>query len=211
LACAAAETIGMTASAVAARVADDPGRAAAAALGIVVAGGLVEGTALGWLQSGALAGRLPRLRRGRYLLATVLVAGVGWAAASAPAVLRDDAPGDSGPPLALALLGAAGLGLVMGPVLGGAQALALRGAAERPARWVLANTVAWPPTMVVIFAGASSPGASWSTAEVGLLGAATGLVAGTVLGLLTRPFLPAPLAGGIPVGEDRLDPLDSRH
>jgi hypothetical protein len=211
LACAVAEAIGMTASAVAARVADGPDWPVVAALGVVVAGGLVEGTALGWAQSGVLARRLPGLRRGRYLAATVLVAGVGWAAASAPGVLGEDTPGDAGPPLLLVLLGAAGLGLVMGPVLGGAQALALRGAAQRPGRWVLANTVAWPPAMAVIFLGASSPGASWSTLEVGLLGTATGLVAGTVLGLLTRPFLPDPVAGGIPVGAARLDPLDSRH
>lgn len=44
--------------------------------------------------------------------------------------------------------------------------------------------------MVVIFVGATTPSPSWSTAAAVLLGALTGAVAGTVLGLVTRPFLP---------------------
>jgi hypothetical protein len=47
--------------------------------------------------------------------------------------------------------------------------------------------------MVVIFAGASAPGASWPTPAVTLTGAVTGAVAGTVLGLVTAPWLPTPV------------------
>jgi len=112
-----AETIGMTAAAAAARGADAITHAVVA-LAVVVAVGLVEGTALGLAQWGVLSSRLPGLRRGAYVGATVLVAGLGWAAASAAAVLSSDDSGAS-PPLALVLLGAAGIGLVMGPVLGG--------------------------------------------------------------------------------------------
>lgn len=183
-----AETIGMTAAAAAARGADAITHAVVA-LAVVVAGGLVEGTALGLAQWGVLSSRLPGLRRGAYVGATVLVAGLGWAAASAPAVLSSDDSGAS-PPLALVLLGAAGIGLVMGPVLGGAQALALRRAARAPSRWVLVNALAWPPTMVVIFLGATAPSESWSTASVVVLGAVTGAAAGAVLGLVTGPMLP---------------------
>ena len=169
--CVGAETVGMTASAAAALGAEALSETwpLAAGLGLVVAGGLVEGGALGWAQSTVLARRLPALRRRNYLLATLLVAGLGWAAASAPAALSTN--GDeagSAPPLALVLLVAAGLGLLMGPVLGGAQALALRRVARRPRRWVLANTLA----------------------GVVALGAATGAAAGTVLGLVTGQFLP---------------------
>ena len=87
----------MTAAAAAARAADAVAArpewwaTTATALAIVVAGGLVEGLALGWAQSGQLRRRLPDLRRTRYVLWTVLVAGLGWAAASAPAVLRPTA------------------------------------------------------------------------------------------------------------------------
>src|SRR6476661_3140129 len=118
----------MTASAGAARagqaLTDRPGPlgGTAVALAVVVAGGLVEGVALGAAQAWPLGRWLTSLRRGRYVLATVLVAG------------RDD--GGAAPPLGLVLLGAAGLGLVMGPVLGSAQAAALRGAAPHPWRWV---------------------------------------------------------------------------
>lgn len=197
-ACAVAETLGMTAAAAAARAADTvDGRpewwaTTATALAIVVAGGLVEGLALGWAQSGQLRRRLPDLRRTRYVLVTVLVAGLGWAGASAPAVLAPDGGSGAAPPLPLVLLGAAGIGLVMGPVLGAAQGLALRGAAARPMRWVVANTCAWPPAMVVIFLGATSPGATWPTWGVVALGAVTGAAAGTVLGLVTGAFLPRP-------------------
>jgi hypothetical protein len=199
-ACAAAEAIGIGAAAAAARAADSvaaqPGRWAGAttALAVIVAGGLVEGSALGWFQGRVLRRRLPRLSLGRYVLATVLVAGLGWAVASAPPVLASGGAGAAPPPLLLVLLGAAGIGLLLGAVLGGAQALVLRGAAERPGRWVLANSLAWPPAMIVIFLGATRPGATWSLAAVVALGAGTGAVAGVVVGVVTGRFLPVPRA-----------------
>lgn len=193
VACAVAETIGMGASAAAARVgqdvADGPDTGARwLALAVVVAGGLVEGTALGVLQGDVLATRWPRLSQLRFALLTVLVAGVGWAAASAPGVLSGDSGGD-GPPVLLMVLGGLGLGVVMGPVLGAAQALALRDAVAHPWRWVAASTAAWPPAMAVIFTGASTAGADWSTPVVTAYGAATGAVAGTVLGLVTALWM----------------------
>ncbi|GAB3768563.1 hypothetical protein FB382_002693 [Nocardioides ginsengisegetis] len=188
--CASAEAVGMTAAAGASRA----GGLGSdwLALGVVVLGGLVEGVALGSAQAWGLGRWLSSLQRGRYVLATVLVAGLGWAGASAPAVLSGDTGdgGGSSPPLPLVLLGAAGLGLVMGPVLGSAQAVALRGAASHPWRWVGANTVAWPPAMCLIFLGASVPGAGWPMAGLLVDGLVTGAVAGAVLGLVTVWFLP---------------------
>ncbi len=192
--CAAAEGVGMTAAAGAARaardLADGPG------LAVIVAGGLVEGVALGTAQAWPLGRWLPSLRRGRYVLATVLVAGLGWAAASAPAALSGD-EGGSSPSLALVLPGAAGLGLVMGAVLGAVQALALRGAVAHPWRWVSANVAAWPGAMCLIFLGASAPEADWPVGEVLLLGAVTGVAAGAALGLVSGWFLPS--LSGAPV------------
>lgn len=195
LACALAETLGMTAAASAARVGNDlaegggSGRAWLA-LGAVVAGGLVEGSALGLLQARVLAEGRPGLARGRFVGMTVLVAGIGWAAASAPSALGGD-DGTAAPPLALILFGALGIGLVMGPVLGAAQAVALRGAVVHPWRWVAANAAAWPPAMAVIFLGASTAGAGWPTVAVAGYGAVTGALAGTVLGLVSGPWLEA--------------------
>lgn len=191
LACVAAETIGMTAAATAARVGHDlveDGGARWLALGQVVVGGLVEGVALGVLQGRALATHWRRLHVSRFVALTVLVAGVGWAAASAPSVLATD-DGGSGPALGLILLGALGVGLVMGPVLGAAQSAALRGVVAHPWRWVMANTVAWPVAMAAIFLGASTASSAWATPVVAAYGALTGALAGAALGLLTGPWI----------------------
>lgn len=195
LLCTLAETLGMTAAAAAAKLSmtriGEPsgGSEVAAALALVVAGGLVEGVALGTLQARGLSGWLPRQRRTAWILVTVLVAGLGWAAGSVPAVLSG--PGGTAPPLLLVLLGAAGLGAVMGAVLGGAQAVVLRDQVPHHLRWVGANVLAWTFVMPVIFVGGATPAESWSLAQVTLLGTLTGAAAGAVLGLLTGWLLPS--------------------
>jgi len=196
LACAAAETIGMTAAATAARIGQDlidhhGDSARWLALVVVVIGGLVEGVALGALQGRVLASRWPGLRRLVYVLVTVAVAGVGWAGASAPGVLAGDDDAGAGPPLGLIVLGALGIGVVMGPVLGAAQALVLRTTVPHPWRWVVANTAAWPPVMAVIFVGASTAGAGWPAPVVLAYGGITGVLAGAVLGLVSGVWLEA--------------------
>jgi hypothetical protein len=193
--CAAAEAIGMTAAATAAKTSQalvgEPGngREVALALSLVVAGGLVEGVALGSLQAAGLGRLLPDLNRRAWLLVTVLVAGLGWAAASAPSALSGD-DGGVVPPLLLILGGALVLGAMMGAVLGAAQASLLRPHVRHPWRWVGANAAAWAPAMAVIFLGATAPGADWPGPVVVALGAVTGLLAGSVLGVVTWWFLP---------------------
>jgi deazaflavin-dependent oxidoreductase (nitroreductase family) len=186
----------MTAAATAGRIGqdlvDDHGDGARwLALVVVVAGGLVEGVALGVLQGRVLAGRWTGLHRIAYALVTVAIAGVGWAAASAPGVLAGDDDTGAGPPLGLVMLGALGIGVVMGPVLGGAQALVLRSAVPHSRRWVVASIAAWPPAMVVIFLGASTAGSGWPIVVVSAYGALTGVVAGSVLGLVSGVWLDA--------------------
>src|SRR3712207_8430308 len=108
LACATAEAVGMTAAAGAAWAADalaSHGAGTLVGLVVVVSGGLVEGSALGVLQARAL-GALDRSARRRWALATVVVAGVGWAGASTPAVLSEDDGSGVGPPIGLVVLGA---------------------------------------------------------------------------------------------------------
>lgn len=193
LACAAAETVGMSASATAARfgqrVADDGGTTATwLALAVVVAGGLVEGTALGVLQARALAMQWRPLSQPRYAGVTVAVAGLAWAIGSAPGVLAG-ADDTSGPPLGLIVLGALGIGLVTGSLLGVVQALALRSVVSHPWRWVAANTAAWPLAMVVIFVGASTAGSAWSLPVLAGDGAVVGMLAGTVLGVVSGAWL----------------------
>ena len=179
----------MTAASGAARLGED--RTASVVLTLVVAGGLVEGLALGAAQGWWLRRRWPRLRLGGYLAATVVVAGLGWAAGSAPGVLAGGDGGGAGPSIALVLLGAAAIGLVMGPVLGTGQAVAMRGAVPHPYKWVVANTAAWPLAMVLIFLGATGAWPDWSMPTLLLAGAATGLAAGSALGVVTGLWLPS--------------------
>ncbi len=195
--CAAAEGIGMTAAAAASRAAQQVavgplGAAeAVAGLGLVVAGGLVEGLALGGLQAFALGRWLPGLSRVRWVAVTVLVAGLGWALASAPSALSGDTAASQAPPTGFVLVGAAALGALMGAVLGGAQWTVLRRHVRRSGLWVVANVLGWAAAMVLVFAGATAPGVGWPTGGVVALGAGTGLVAGAVLGLVTGWYLPS--------------------
>jgi hypothetical protein len=193
--CAIAEAIGMTAAATAAKVSQalvgEPGNGheAAVVLSLVVGGGLVEGVALGGLQAIGLGRFIPGLSRRRWILVTTAVAGLGWAAASAPAAMSGADDG-SVPPLLLVLGGALAMGAVMGAVLGAVQAKGLSGHVRHPRRWVGATAVAWAPARAVIFLGATTPDADWSGPTVAALGTVTGLAAGTVLGLVTGWFLP---------------------
>lgn len=193
-ACVAAEAIGMTAAAAAARsathVTDDGHTLLVWGYLIVVVGGLVEGVALGVLQGRAL--RVPAAHRARvtrrWLVATVLVAGLGWAAGSAPSTLSGDSGGADPSPYVV-VAGAAALGVLMGALLGAAQAWALRGAVRHPWRWVAASALGWAGAMPVIFLGATFAGADWTWPWVVALGTVTGIAAGAVLGTLTAPFL----------------------
>lgn len=191
--CAAAECVGMTAAAAAAKTSHllvgepSTGSEVAAAVSLAVAGGLVEGLALGVAQSSGLSSWLPGRRRAGWVLATLAVAGLGWAGASVPVALAGG--GGAQPPLLLVLVGAVGVGLVMGPVLGAAQALVLRGPVPHPWRWVPANAFAWALAMPVVFLGATSPGDDWSVPAVMASGAVTGAAAGGVLGVVSGWFL----------------------
>lgn len=195
-ACVAAEALGMTAAAAAAQLAGELPETwqhrAAAALAVVVLGGLAEGTALGVLQGrvmGAVLDRSGRSVQHRWAAVTVLVAGLGWAAASAPAALADPDASATQPPMGLVILAAAALGAAMGALLGLAQAWAMNGTVNRPYRWVCVSAVAWTPAMVVIFAGATTPSESWPVPVIVLVGTLTGLVAGTVLGVVSGSLL----------------------
>ncbi len=200
LACTLAETVGMTAAAVASRLARDVTRDSppAARLAVVVAGGLVEGLALGLAQSTALRGVLDRGHRRRWLVGTVVVAGLGWAAASAPAAVMPEDSSSAGPALAVVLPGAAALGVAMGYALGWVQARALRDRVPHPGRWVTTSALAWAPAMAVVFVGASTPSTVWSTGQVALTGALTGATAGAVLGLVSGLLMPSLLGPSTP-------------
>lgn len=190
----------MTASALAAtvgnRLADDGGATLTAYL-LVLAGGLVEGAALGGLQAWALRDVLDRAHRWRWALATLLFAGVGWAAGSAPATLAGGDQGGTQPAWWVIAASAAAMGGGLGLLLGAAQAWAARGAAPHPWRWVLGSAAGWAPAMAVIFLGATAPADGWSLAAVVATGTLTGLVAGALLGLVSGAWVGS--LDGLPV------------
>jgi hypothetical protein len=167
-----------------------------------IAGGVLEGLAVGLLQFAVLTGWLPGLSRRRWLGATVGVALVGWAAGMAvPSFVvwqGEPSTGSSGagggPPLWLMPFAGAVAGAVAGVVFGAAQAWALRGQVLRPRRWVLANVLGWAAAMGIIMTGASIPNSPWPAGQLLALGGATGILAGLAIGAITGGFLPSLIA-----------------
>lgn len=75
----------------------------------------------------------------------------------------------------------------MGVLLGAAQGWAVRLRLSGVRRWAGWSALGWALAMPVVFVGATTVGATWSVPAVAATGAATGLLAGTVLGLVTLP------------------------
>jgi hypothetical protein len=198
--CSLAEAVGMLAAAAAARGADAVLVHRTAphvvwAVGLIVAAGMVEGTALGLVQAGLLRSRMPGLLRVRYVIVTVVVAGLGWAAGSLPS-LSPGGVASGEPPRWLLVASGVGAGVALGAVLGLAQGLVLRAAGVKWRTWVVASAVAWAGAFAWLMVGASIPDASWPVAVVLVWAAATGAVAGAALGAVLGWFVPSLLGAG---------------
>ncbi len=76
------------------------------------------------------------------------------------------------------------MGFALGPVLGFAQWLALRGFVRRAALWMPANALAWAFGMVVIFAGIDAATSTGFTLSTIVILALTLMCAGTVVGAI---------------------------
>lgn len=125
----------------------------------VLAGTLVEGTVVGTAQWLVLRRPLPLMRWRTWAVATGAGAFLAWTLGMIPStVLSLGADSGGGEPQAepsqVLVYGLAFLmGLVLGPVLGFAQWLALRRYVRGAALWMPANVLAWAFGMVVIFVG----------------------------------------------------------
>jgi hypothetical protein len=126
----------------------------------VLAGTLVEGAAVGTAQWFVLRRPLPRMRWRTWALATGAGAFLAWTLGMIPSTVLSLGSGSNGgeatqaePSQALVYALAFLMGLVLGPVLGFAQWLALRRHVGGAALWMPANALAWAFGMVVIFAG----------------------------------------------------------
>ncbi len=135
------------------------GTALASLLGIVLlaATGAVEGAVVGVMQWSVLRRPFPAIARRAWVLATVVGAVVAWFLGSLPSTLIDmggqeaDAAAQE-PPFLVVMLLAAGMGLVLGAVLGYPQYRVLRKAVADAWIWIPANCLAWALGMPVIFA-----------------------------------------------------------
>ena len=167
----------------------------------VLAGTLIEGTVVGTAQWLVPRRRLPEMRWSAWALATGAGALLAWTLGTVPStVLSLRAPGGreaaSAEPSGMVVFGLAFLmGLLLGPVLGFVQWLALRRFVRRAALWMPANALAWAFGMTVIFAGVDratgggfGPGAALILAlTLTCAGAVVGAIHGLALVWLLRP------------------------
>lgn len=158
----------------------------------VIASGAVEGTVVGAAQWRVLGAPLGIGAR-RWILATVVGALLAWGAGVTPMLLvaGADMGGGGEPGIVLQLVLAAGLGLIAGPVLGGPQALALRGHVRRAGRWVIANALAWGCALPLTFLGPALLPEQTAVAGFVVVFALGALIAGAVAGAVHGVLLVA--------------------
>jgi hypothetical protein len=169
----------------------EPGTGALAELfmlGLSATAGLVEGACLGLAQWLVLRTVFPRLPLRHWVLYTAVGAALAWiigmgAGSHAPAV--------SPPPVVLiAIIMAAGL--VLGGLLGAAQALALRRHIGGVGPWIFASALGWMIGLLFAFIGVAmtpEPGASlYNVAVMVACGAAMAIAPAITTGRVLQAF-----------------------
>jgi hypothetical protein len=164
---------------------------------IAMAGGAVEGAAVGVVQWLLLRGWLPGLSL-RWVAVTVAAAVVGWMLGMVPSTVVSLAASETtpaasategSPPLWVMPLVGVGAGLVLGALFGLAQAIVLRHHVSNASLWVWANALGWAAAMAIMFTGAGIPSTRWPWPQLLPLAAATGVLAGLAVGAVTGAFL----------------------
>lgn len=176
--------------------------AALVAILLLAATGAIEGSVVGLLQWSVLRRPFPAIARRAWVVATIAGAVVAWFLGSLPSTLIDMGAQETSatpqePPTWLIPLLAAGMGLVLGAVLGYPQYRVLRKAATGAWIWIPANCLAWALGMPVIFASVDRAYAAYESGSVAgtllifvvalaLAGAVVGAVHGLALVKLAR-------------------------
>ena len=161
---------------------------------VIIGSALIEGMAVGYGQWAVLRGPLPLLRARAWIGATILGAFVAWTLGMVPTTVINmsmEATADASPPEIaewMVYLLAALMGLVLGPILGTPQWMALRHWVDKAIWWIPANALAWAGGMVAIFAGMNFvpfDGPTWAIVlPVLLVLAVAGAVVGAIHGLV---------------------------
>lgn len=170
-----------------------------AALIVVVGSTAIEGSAVGLAQWSVLRQRLPTLTWQSWLVATATGALIAWTLGMVPStVFSMSAAATAEPPPEMSDLLiyslAAGMGFVLGAILGAPQWWVLRRHLPGAGWWIPANMLAWAVGMPAVFLGMSlAPAAGVTVAFVltllGVLavaGAFVGAIHGAVLVWLLR-------------------------
>lgn len=152
--------------------------------------GAFEGAVVGLAQAQVLRRWLPGLRAVSWVRMTVYGAMVAWGMGSLPSLFMGGGGGGAAPSETVQMLLAAGLGLVVGPVLAAFQLRELRRHVRGAGVWLVANAVAWAAGMPFVFVafsilaagGSLLRGAALLLAAGGLVGAIHGAVLGTLVG-----------------------------
>lgn len=159
---------------------------------VMMLAGALEGIIVGHFQGRVLSRLLPRFPRRRYLTATAAAAAVGWAVGVITPLFFVKGgfdPETSWRATTATLLFVAFLGALLGLLFGGAQSLALDGAAENRRLWVMGNAVGWAAGVpfTALFPSLLPDGAPMTAVVV--TGAIGGLIAGAWVAIATAPVV----------------------
>ncbi len=150
------------------------------AVGIIEAKGLVS-----LIEASDAALKSADITMVGWSMATGWAFACGWVMAAASSPAQADMPLTSGWVLLLAAIN----GLLLGATVGGVQAYVLRQRMKKPLRWVWANMVAWPLSLVGLkicqeLVPVGAGGVHWVLAT-----GISGLISGFIVGAITGPLL----------------------
>jgi hypothetical protein len=162
-----------------------------------LAAGAIEGSILGACQWWALSRVFPRVRAFAWILVTALGGALGWLvgsfaaalAASASGTVAGDGAAGHEPTLVTTLLVSAGVGSLLGLMIGSSQWLVLRRHAASAGVWVPANILGWMLALPWSYLAGRSVVLTSSPVVFVLVLAGACVLMGLTLALVTGAFL----------------------
>lgn len=157
---------------------------------VVISGGvgLLEGAVVGTAQWLILRRtRLAEIGARRWVIATAIGGALPWIIGMGAGTAGPE--GGSPPSAAVMAAMAVAGGAIAGAMLGGCQAFALRHHASRVWRWAAANAAGWAIGLAIVMGATSFLDESSGAGIAMALGGTSGLMAGTLVGIVTGLLL----------------------